>query len=195
MLLQIQLAQTSQMLHQANGHCLPALMNPHLRLKALEIHSVLWTMVTMLALIQFPLYLGLIMLKTILLAVLPRVQGCHLPIHKQGTSKRTQALSQILPCRLTCPAMYIEEDIQTGPVLLQLNLLLQQIREAYMVGMALAEKVLFKHLDFVKCNCIHFIVLAGVWQLWLPLPLNTASCSFISDEAYLILAAYPRLVE
>ncbi|KAF0933388.1 hypothetical protein E2562_018007, partial [Oryza meyeriana var. granulata] len=40
----------------------------------------------------------------------------------------------ILPCRLTCTAMYIEEDIQTGPVLLQLNLLLQQIRGAYMIS-------------------------------------------------------------
>ena len=171
MLLQTRLAQTSRMLHQVNGHCLPALMNPRLPLKALGIHSVSRITATMLALIQLPLYLGHIMLLTTLLAILPHVQGSRLPIHKQDTFRKAQALSQILPCQLTPTAMYIEEDIQTGLAHLQLNLLLQQISEACMVGMAIVEMVLFKHLDFVICNGLHLIVLAGARQQLLALPL------------------------
>ena len=167
MLLPIRLAQTSRTLHQVNGPCLPALMNLRLPRKALEIHSVLWIMVTMLALIQSPQFLGHIMLLTILLATLSHVQGSRLPIRKQGTSRKAWVLSQILPCQLTPTAMYIEEDIQTGLARLQPNLLLQQTSEACMVGITIVEMVLFKHLGFVICNGLHLIVLAGAGLIWL----------------------------
>jgi len=155
MLLQIQSAQTSRTPHQVNGRCLPALMNLHLPLKALEIHSVSWIMATMLALIQSPQYLGHITLLTILLAVLPHAQGSRLPIRKQDTIRKAQASSRILPCQPTHTAMYIEEDIQTGPAHLQPNRSLQRTSEAFMVGMATVEMVLFKHLGFVTCNGLY----------------------------------------
>uniref|UniRef100_A0A0A9EW07 Uncharacterized protein n=1 Tax=Arundo donax TaxID=35708 RepID=A0A0A9EW07_ARUDO len=150
--LQTQLAQTSRKLHQVNCHCLPALMNPHLPLKAPEIRSVSWIMGTMLALTQFPPYLGRVMLQNILLAISSHIQGSRHQIHKQGTFLRAQASSRILPCQLNLTAMYVEEDFQIGHVLLQLNLFLQHTSEARMVGIPLVGMVLFKHLDFAKCN-------------------------------------------
>ena len=171
--LQTQLAPTSQKLHQVNGRCLPALMSRHLPPKAQEIHSVLWIMETTLAWIQFPLYLGQVMLRSTLLAISSHVQGSHLPIHKQGTFQRAQALSRTLPCRPTLAALYIEEGIQIGHAPLQPNRLLQRISGVRMVGIPLVEMVLFKHLGFAKCNRLtfHFIVVAGAWQLRLALPL------------------------
>lgn len=173
MLLQTQWAQTSQKLHQVNGRCLPALTSPHLPPKAQEIHSVLWTMETMLAWIQFPLYLGQVMLRSTPLAISSHVQGSHLPIHKQGTFRRAQASSRTLPCRPTLAALYIEEGIQIGHAPLQPNRLLRRISGVGMVGIPLVEMVLFKHLGFAKCNRLtfHFIVVAGAWQLRLALPL------------------------
>lgn len=170
MLLQTRLARTSRTLHQVNGPCLPALMNLRLLLKALEIHSVLWIMVTMLALIQSPQFLGHIMLLTILLATLPHVQGSRHPIRKQDAFRKAQALSQILPCQPIPTAVYIEEDIQTGLAHLQPNLLLQQISEACTVGITIG-MVLFKHLGFVICNGLHLMVLvgAGLWLSTVPL--------------------------
>jgi hypothetical protein len=178
MLLQILSAQISRTLHQVNGRCLPALTNLHLPLKALEIHSVSWITVTMLALTQSPQYLGHITHLTNLLGILPHAQGSRHPIHKQGTFRKARASSQILPCQLTPTAMYIEEDIQTELARLQPNHLLQQTSEACMVGMAIAEMVLFKHLGFVTCNGLHLVVLAGARWLWLAAALNIASCSF-----------------
>lgn len=58
--------------------------------------------------------------------------------------------------------------------------------------MGLVEMVLFKHLDFVICNGLHLIVLAWSSAAVVSTAVNIASCSFIADEAYLILAAYPR---
>jgi hypothetical protein len=130
-------------------------MNLHLPPKALEIHSVWWIMAKLLALIQSPQYSGHIMLLTILLAILPHAQGSRLPIHKQDTFRKARASSQILPCQVTPTAMYIEGDIQTGPAHLQPNHLLQQTSEASMVGMAIAEMVLFKHLGFDTCNMVY----------------------------------------
>ena len=190
--LQTQLAQTSQKLHQVNGHCLPALMSPRLLLKALEIHSVSWTMETMLVLIQSPLYLGHVMLQNILLEILSHVPGSRLPIHKQGTFQRAQTLSRTLPCRPTLTAMYIEEGTQIGHAPHQPNLLLQHISGAGMVGIPLVEMVLFKHLDFAKCNRSTFHSCSWCSAAAVSTAINAASCSFISDEAYLILAAYPR---
>lgn len=63
-----------------------------------------------------------------------------------------------------------------------------------MVGMAIVEMVLFKHLDFVTCNgrstsgSFSWSLAAAVKQLLLVSP----HVLFISDEAYLILAAYSR---
>jgi hypothetical protein len=169
--LQTQLAQTSQKLHQVNGHYLQALMNPPLPQKALEIHSVLWIMETMRASIQFPLYLGHVMLQNIFLAISSPVQGSRLPIPKRGTFQKAQALSRILPCRLTLTAMYIEEDTQIGHALLRLNLSLWHISQARMVGIPLVEMVLSKHLDFVKCNGSTFY--SSSWCL-----AAAASCPF-----------------
>lgn len=39
---------------------------------------------------------------------------------------------------------------------------------------------------------LQLIVLAGAGQLCVSSAVNIASCSFFSDEAYLILAAYAR---
>jgi hypothetical protein len=171
--LQTQLAQTSRKLPQVSGRCLPALTSPHLPLKAQEIHSVLWIMETTLAWIQFPLYLGQVMLRSTLLAISSHVQGSHLPIHKQGTSQRAQASSRTLPCRPTLAALYIEEGIQIGHVPLQPNRSLRRISGVGTVGIPLVEMVLFKHLGFAKCNRLtfHFIVVAGARQLRLALPL------------------------
>ena len=61
-----------------------------------------------------------------------------------------------------------------------------------MVGIPLVEMVLFKHLDFAKCNRSTFHSCSWCSAAAVSTAINAASCSFISDEAYLILAAYPR---
>lgn len=176
--LQTQLAQTSQKLHQVNGRYLPAQMSPRLPLKALEIHSVSWTMETMLALIRFPLYLGHPMLQNTLLGISSHVPGSRLPIHKHGTFQRAQTLSRTLPCRPTLTAMYIEEGTQIGHAPLQPNLLLQHISGAGMVGIPLVETVLSKHLDFAKCNLPIFHSCSWCWAAAVSTSINAASCSF-----------------
>jgi hypothetical protein len=168
--LQTQLAQTSQKLRQVNGHYLQALMNPPLPQKALEIHSVLWIMETMPASIQFPLYLGHVMLQSILLAISSPVQGSRLPIPKRGTFQKARALSRILPCRLTLTAVYIEEDTQIGHVLLRLNMSLWHISQVRMV--------LSKHLDFVKCNGSTFYSSSWCSAAVVTTAVDMASCSF-----------------
>jgi hypothetical protein len=70
--------------------------------------------------------------------------------------------------------------------------LLQHISGAGMVGIPLVEMVLFKHLDFAKCNRPTFHSCSWCLAAAVSTAVNAASCSFISDEAYLILAAYPR---
>jgi hypothetical protein len=158
--LQTRLARTSRKRHQVNGRCLPAPTSPRSPPRAQGIRSASWTTETTPAWIRFPPYSGQAMLRsTALPAVSSRAQGSHLPVHRQGTSRRAQALSRtLLPCRPTPTALYIEEGIQIvgRAPLLRNRLRRRRISGVGMVGTPLVEMVLFKHLVFAKCNRLTF---------------------------------------